>query len=45
MLSQPYEDVLRYNSESDDFHIDTENLKKYAKFYIKILRKGKKVEK
>ena len=45
MLSQPYEDVLRYNSESDDFHIDTENLKKYAKFYIKILRNGKKVEK
>ena len=45
MQSQPYEDVLRYNLESDDFQIDTESLKKYAKFYIKILRKGKKVEK
>ena len=45
LQSQPYNEVLKYDSENSDFQIDAEKLKKYAKFYIKILRKGAKVEK
>ena len=45
LQTKPYNDVLVYDQESDDFHIDTQKLKKYVKFYIKIQRKGKKVGK
>lgn len=42
---QTYGNVIKLNSDNNQYILDSENLKQYAKFYVKILRRGQNVEK
>jgi hypothetical protein len=41
---QEYSDLFIFNEDKTDYKFDLEKLKRYVKFYVKILQKGSEVE-
>jgi hypothetical protein len=44
ILESNYADVYEFSDDNEKSHFNIENLNKYVKFYIKILRRGSEVE-
>jgi hypothetical protein len=43
--NKKFAEVFIFNDQEDDAQFNLSNLKKYVKFYVKILQKGTEVEK